>query len=230
MNKSDIYATIKSIAIESFKLIDKVFECNKEQENEYFAFDTNHLVFPKYSSKGKAKHNGIRISEQELRFLFVDVMKYHPNGKNFYYSIETPTIDKYIFSDKNNNNNKLPRVATEKEKGRSGNFDLVLFDKAGNRVAYIEFKAKGSQKEYEKDILKLVNECNGIPCFIIDLWGSSNRNTLERYSKKLCDSFSNVKKKTGKSDIDVCYIAHVIQKSEELNIIVFKKNGLEVIN
>lgn len=52
--------------------------------------------FPKYS--GRYRNGETRISEQELRFIFVEQFnKYCKNNSwNAYYSVETPTEEKYI--------------------------------------------------------------------------------------------------------------------------------------
>jgi len=53
---------------------------------------TEQLIFPnKETAKGSVK----RISEQELRFLFVEEFK--KLCTDLFYSIETPTEDKYKF-------------------------------------------------------------------------------------------------------------------------------------
>lgn len=97
------------------------------------------LVFPK-------KRNGkIRISEQELRFAFVEVFNRYvkQNDLNWFYSVEMPTKGDYRFSGVDQ---------------RNALFDLSIIDANFNRIALIEFKANNPKEEcYEKDMKKLAN-------------------------------------------------------------------------
>jgi len=96
------------------------------------------LVFP-------AKRNGeIRISEQEARLLYCKEL----DDSSYYYSLETPTNNKYNFSN-------------QKGSGRSGNVDLTIY-KGGEKfhpAANIEFKkGQPEQKYVNKDLKKLIRE------------------------------------------------------------------------
>ena len=105
------------------------------------------LVFPAYYENKEPK--GTRISEQELRFAFVEEFNCYceENSKNLFYSVETPTKEKYSgFSD----------VPKQDDGGRSAEFDMVIYDENLNRVCLIEFKANNADKvDHEKDFLKL---------------------------------------------------------------------------
>lgn len=116
------------------------------------------LIFPPYSDE--EKDGELRVSEQELRFTFVDVFNGYcsdskNNVSNLRYSVETPTNGKYSFK-----NTDDPHID---DSGISGNMDLVIHDKGGERLCLIEFKANNPEpKEIEKDLVKLTNceECD----------------------------------------------------------------------
>lgn len=127
-----------------------------------------------------------RISEQELRFLFVeDFLKEPHNG--YYYSVETPTKEKYKFG-KTNDDIKIDAL------GRSASIDMCIFNKDKEkddkykRALNIEFKnANASQKSISKDILKLMHEEeNG--AFVL-LLKNTDDGTLKSVFKKFSNSF-----------------------------------------
>ena len=104
-----------------------------------------------------------RISEQELRFAFVEAFNSSlaVKDKNLFYSIETPTRLKYkgFSSDPQQDDN-----------GRSGEFDMVIFNEKQERVCLIEFKANNaSATDHEKDLLKLDKEGDGILTYFIEV-------------------------------------------------------------
>ena len=95
------------------------------------------ILFPKYSG-GK-----VRISEQELRFIFVEQLlnpklktaEYNEIVKQWHYSVETPTHFKYR-SAQNGNEPSIGR-------GRnSGKIDLTLYEDSNSDkpIVFIEFK------------------------------------------------------------------------------------------
>lgn len=97
------------------------------------------LIFP------KDRNGEVRVSEQELRFAFVEVFNRYvkKNGLNWFYSVEMPTQSDYGFSG---------------DDKRNALFDMAIVDSHFKRIALIEFKANNPQKEcYEKDIKKLAN-------------------------------------------------------------------------
>ena len=100
------------------------------------------LVFPCY------KNGEIRISEQELRFIFVETFNEYCDEKlNWFYSVETPTEDKYKFTENGKNLDKPKRG-----EGQSANFDLTISNDKGELLALIEFKANNaSEHEHKKD-------------------------------------------------------------------------------
>ncbi len=124
-----------------------------ELPNEYEGINKypnlqNKFIFPEYPI-----NNSIRISEQESRVLFCNKLeKYY---KEIFYSIETPTTNKYRFGD------KLENINIDNS-GKSGMIDMTLFDLCNNefkRSLNIEFKAHNvEQNNITKDILKLIAE------------------------------------------------------------------------
>ena len=134
------------------------------------------LVFPTYS-------NGIRrVCEQELRFVFVEQLKSILEEYNYYYSVETPTIDSYIFSE----NRKY--VKPQSGKGKSASFDLTIKDSNGNNVVIVEFKAKNAHPhEYAKDICKLWNPKERAKFkYLINLFEKIEKGTQKSFEEKLC--------------------------------------------
>ena len=197
---SDIKADIEDVIKETFRRMDDVYNLNNEANGNLFNSRLSKLVFPKYSQHRKTQQNKIRVSEQELRFLFIEVLREY---KDYYYSIETPTEKSYSFSDKENFN-----VPIVNPNGRSGCFDLVLF-KDAKRVALIEFKAQGSREAYEKDLLKLANEGEDKECYFIDLLETASNRSYEAIANRLNTSYESIKHKNSKLSCSrihyVCY-------------------------
>ncbi len=166
INKSN-EEIIEEIISNTFRIVQNVFDFQRESEPKSFISSSREssIIFPKKTD------NKDRISEQELRFIFVEQFnKSIDVEKNkLFYSIETPTENLYDFS------GNEPRVIGQTEHkntgaGRSANIDLVIFQKDGkhiNRIAIIEFKALNpSKKNYKKDILKLQTEPGKLKYFI----------------------------------------------------------------
>ena len=131
-----------------------------------------------------------RISEQELRFLFVD--EFLKDSNNGYYSVETPTENKYRFG-KTNEDIKID------SSGRSASIDMCVFEKSNDNSKYkrklnIEFKNENATgKSISKDILKLVHEKeNGV--FVLLLKNTDN-GTLKKVLDKFSASFDSHKEK-----------------------------------
>lgn len=164
MNYKEI---IEKIIKDTFNVIKEVYEYQKESNKESNAVQSpqkidSRIIFPKYSNRKDSKRED-RISEQELRFIFVEQLNRYAseNGEEIYYSVETPTEKKYVFS-----KDVDPRVATQDDinnkKGVSARTDLVIYKKDKDefkKVALIEFKALNPiGRNYEKDFCKLNNE------------------------------------------------------------------------
>ena len=140
------------------------------------------LIFP-------TKSNDKRISEQELRQLFIEEFKMLHNefDRVLYYSIETPTTGKYSFT----NDSKKLKVGDNLNTGQSALIDLCVFKHEKEnykRILNIEFKHKNAtHNNISKDILKLMHEeQNG--AFILLLKNTDN-GTLKSVFKKLSNSF-----------------------------------------
>lgn len=142
------------------------------------------LIFPLKIQDGGKKHI-IRISEQELRFLFIEEFKI--KYPHLYYSIETPTMGKFYFG------KSYEEIKRENE-GQSASHDMCVFKKNETnhykRVMNIEFKYRNSGIEKSgKDILKLIREeQNGA---FIHLLKNTNSKTLISVFNKLTRCFSD---------------------------------------
>lgn len=126
-----------------------------------------------------------RISEQELKQLFIEV--FIKDYTSLFYSIETPTVNKYSFT---NEPNKI-KVGDEDDKGQSALLDMCIFKKGKEfyeRILNIEFKHKNAtEKNISKDILKLIHEePNG--AFIL-LLKNTDSGTLKSVFNKFSNSF-----------------------------------------
>jgi hypothetical protein len=127
----------------------------------------------------------IRISEQELRQLFIEEFKkeYPEELKKLYYSIETPTKAKYSFSkpDKKDDD-KITDIIKVNEDGQSALLDMCVFNKDKentlkyNRILNIEFKHGNAPLEaIAKDVLKLMHEeQNGAFIFLLNNTNEGN--------------------------------------------------------
>ncbi len=185
MSEKTLKGIIDEIVDDAFKRVEYAYRHNREgKEKEDVRLSekeiATRLIFPKYANKGT------RISEQELRFAFVEAFNAKTNN-DFFYSIETPTAKKY--SDFSTNPQQV-------DNGRSAEFDMVIFkkvDKKLKRVCLIEFKAKSVDKiDYWKDILKLIEDRKDsiydkeeVLSYFINLFGSSNRDTIPTMKEKI---------------------------------------------
>jgi len=158
----------------TFKIIQEVFDKQKECGGIYNESPKSRIIFP------MKRTENVRVSEQELRFIFVEQLnKEIREGWDVYYSVETPTLDKYKFKDVD------PCVDPN---GQSASFDLVIHDKAYHRIALIEFKANNAdQHEHKKDFVKLDNpiEGNGIERFFIEIVKGTDNGTISNLRHKI---------------------------------------------
>lgn len=171
---------ILDIISEAFKHVKNAYELSKEPNSS----KDSRLIFP------KKRDESIRVSEQELRFAFVEeFLKYvKKKKKDWYYAVEVPTKIKYDFSDKKN-----PKVA-EEGKGKSASFDLAIYAKGDNNfnlIALLEFKAENPKKfDYHKDLVKLENEKEGdneVLRFFIEIVKKADEGTPKNIESKLKD-------------------------------------------
>lgn len=150
----DIKDKIAEVLDRTFQVLDKCYVYNDEATGKAnLQASGSRLIFPCYS---KTFRNGDRrISEQELRFVFIEQFNQYcdETGWNAYYSVETPTEWKYRFS------GEAKPHKTEDNDGQSAMVDVCIHDNQGSRVCLIEFKA-GNPEEfcYIKDLVKLKEE------------------------------------------------------------------------
>jgi hypothetical protein len=178
----------------SRRVLKRLCEMNYERKG---GSSKERLIFPnKFPSETKKKHitedellKYNRISEQELRFLFVEEFLKESNNE-YYYSVETPTEKKYKFG-KTNDDIKIDAS------GRSASIDMCIFTKDSDnkykRLLNIEFKnANASKKSISKDILKLMHEKED-GAFVL-LLKNTDDGTLKSVFGKFSNSFDTHKK------------------------------------
>ena len=170
MTTDDLQAKIEQV-------IDKTFEILRSGNSQ------TRLVFATYSNDNR------RVSEQELRFVFVEQLQQILKDYDLYYSVETPTKSRYLFSEKGKKNVE-PCIS---DRGKSASFDLTIKDSNGNNVAILEFKAKNAHpREYAKDICKLWNpEEKAKYKYLINLFEKIEQKTKESFLGKLNPTKSN---------------------------------------
>ena len=178
---------ILDIISEAFKHVKNAYDLSNEPNSS----KDSRLIFPKKCDESiRVSEPNIRVSEQELRFAFVEeFLKYvKKKKKDWYYAVEVPTKIKYDFSDKKN-----PKVA-EEGKGKSASFDLAIYAKGDNNfnlIALLEFKAGNPKKfDYHKDLVKLENEKEGdneVLRFFIEIVKNADKGTLKNIESKLKD-------------------------------------------
>ncbi|MDE6027280.1 MAG: hypothetical protein K2G23_04365 [Muribaculaceae bacterium] len=164
------------------KIMEEILELTKEKLvnsfNQKGENTTTRLMFP----PERQKEDRPRVSEQELRFAFVEAFNEICERKKlpWRYAVEVPTNDTYCFKGE-------PCVS---KNGQSAMFDMVIFDEENNRRILIEFKGNNPQtKLYEKDFVKLTNpaeypEDNQCLSYFIQLLRSSDNKTLKSLNKK----------------------------------------------
>ena len=160
---------------------ENMFRKTPNQEYIHIA-GRSRLVFPMY---GAHRDFATRVSEQELRFAFVEAFNKICNEKqlNFFYSVETPTNARTYSGFANGN----PRG--DNPNGRSGEFDMVIYDSHLKRVCLIEFKANNAdEKEHKKDFLKLNNMEEGdenVLRYFIEIVRTGNAGTIKSLKNKV---------------------------------------------
>ncbi len=181
MEKDVLINAINCIIGNTFNVLKKVYSIQKEgQKSQFgdFKQSGSRLVFPHY------RGNETRISEQELRFVFVEQFNKYCKEHNvdWYYSVETPTELKYNFTDKNNPHD-------DDENGQSAMVDLAIHDENFKRIALIEFKALNPDEFcYKKDFCKLSVEGNNdksLSTFFVQILKSSNNGTRNSIQGKI---------------------------------------------
>ncbi len=177
----DIKNIINEITTKTFEVLKNVY-ANQKEGHEFTQGDNgSRLIFPHYSTV--YRDGETRISEQELRFVFIEQFNAYCAGNNLklFYSVETPTEYKYTFTDKNNPH--------KDENGQSAMVDLSIHDEKLERIALVEFKALNPDEFcYEKDFCKLKAEKEGKPeleTFFIMMVKKSDTDTYGNIRKKI---------------------------------------------
>lgn len=193
MEKVELIKDIRNIIENTFEIL-RGGQCTN---------NASRLVFPDYSSGQK------RVSEQELRFAFVEQLQSFLKKYKYYYSVETPTTDSYTFSQNRKN------VPCKSGEGQSANFDLTIKDEKGINIAIIEFKANSvSQHQYAKDLIKLWNEKEkGQYRFFVCLFNSMEEKTRNALRDKLL--YTKCYDSKLESSIDIHVIAQSLQAQQK---------------
>lgn len=182
----EIKNRIAEILDRTFNVLDKCYEHNDEKSRKAsIQASGSRLIYPCYS---ETYRNGERrISEQELRFVFIEQFnKYcEETGWDAYYSVETPTEWKYRFSGE-----EKPHKTKETD-GQSAMIDVCIHDKFGKRICLIEFKAGNPEAFcYIKDLVKLSEEGN--LAFFVQLLKSQKKATWDSIKGKICADLKEV--------------------------------------
>lgn len=202
---------MESIVTISKRVLERLIKMDYERKG---GSSKEQLIFPmKIQANGTKEKD--RISEQELRQLFIEEFKV--KHKNLYYSIETPTTNKFSFSNEMNEK----KIADSINSGQSALVDMCVFDKEKDsykRIFNIEFKHKNATHDnISKDILKLMyEEENG--AFVL-LLKNTNKGTLNNKGKtgvidKLISSFKLHQVKKVWNGVDKKFIYLVILSLE----------------
>ena len=208
MTAEEIREHVDAMIDKTFQKLDRIYENNQEGGGSAHVIDGCRLIFPLYRSQ-TSENLKIRISEQELRFAFVDVFHRYCDleGLSWFYSIETPTRQRYIFS---NSGNQKPQIANDgNEGGRSASFDFVIHDEKLNRICLIEFKVNNPNPfNHQKDFLKLIEDPrpetteesstqdftypNNIQRYFIEIVGNYDKGTIKSLAGKIKEYKANV--------------------------------------
>ena len=142
-NSQENHLHITNMIEETFKLVKEAYDMRNVAKNtdklSTSSINGSRLVFP------KNRDENTRVSEQELRFAFVEVFNLYvrKNNLDWFYSFEEPTRDDYDGTGKSE---------------RHALFDLAILNSKLERIALIEFKANNPNKYcYQKDLRKLAN-------------------------------------------------------------------------
>ena len=175
---------LTAILDKTFSVIDTIYQCNSESSGKTLKENAgSRIIFPSYSKQ--YRKGEIRVSEQELRFVFVEQFnKYCDNTVDFdaFYSVETPTEEKYNFSDKSNPH-KVLSSDNDKIKGQSAMVDLTIHSASGERLCLMEFKSHNPEPfAYKKDFAKLNGE--GAPGIFVQILVNADDRTIKSIREK----------------------------------------------
>lgn len=172
---------LAAILGKTFDVIDNVYGCNCESSGNILAKDAgSRIIFPSYSKK--YRNGKTRICKQELRSVFIEQFNKYCDTSDFnaFYSIETPTVEKYDFSDKSN-----PHMVTPGNKeGQPAMVDLTIHGASGERLCIMEFKFLNPLPfAYYKDIAKLNAETS--PGIFVQILKSADDRTIKNIRTKI---------------------------------------------
>jgi len=154
---------IERLMIDSFVKLKESYE----HRNENFL-----ITVPKYAD------GRYRLSEQEMRFAFVETLI--RSNADYRYSVETPTSLKYRFSRDNR------YITPEEGDGQSALIDLSLYQ--GDKTFHIEFKCgTANPHEYAKDFIKLNNE-PAEASYFVNIFRAMDAGTKQALMKNLFDN------------------------------------------
>lgn len=172
---NEIKDRIAEILNRTFQVLDKSYRHNDEESGKAnLQASGSRLIFPCYRNGER------RISEQELRFVFIEQFNQYcdETGWDAYYSVETPTEWKYRFS------GMAKPHKTEGDDGQSAMVDVCIHDNQGSRLCLIEFKAGNPESFcYIKDLIKLKEE--GQLGFFVQLLEKQNSATWPSIMSKI---------------------------------------------
>ncbi|EDM44956.1 hypothetical protein SCB49_02509 [unidentified eubacterium SCB49] len=217
---------------------------DKRIVNKNIPLDLNRqLIFP-LKIQGKELNQVDRISEQELRQLFIEEFK--TTHLDLFYSIETPTQEKYKFGEVYND------IKVSK-KGQSALLDMCVFNREKeeyNRILNIEFKHQNAAlKNIAKDVLKLMREKqNGAFILLLNntqkgnargtLWNKKDTGMLDKLHKSFRDFSTHWNGETKYIQLVIMSLSQnklihqKITKTDLINLesIFFTKDGCGDIN
>lgn len=174
--ETDIKSIMEELIEKTFQVLKEVYQNQSEGKGEFSSNCDSRIVFPQY------RKGDTRVSEQELRFVFVEQFNKIAKDNNLYYSVETPTRGTYSFSQK--------EESCVDGEGRSGEFDMTIFDQMKNRICLIEFKAHNVEaKDFQKDLVKLKNQEEGedVETYFVLLMEGCNDGTIESVKEKISE-------------------------------------------
>lgn len=163
---------VLAILDRTFKVLHAVYKSQSETVGDFRPLRMNRIIFPKNRKLSQ------RVSEQELRFTFVEQLYEEiRQGWDVFYSVETPTLKEYSGFSKGK-----PECG---KGGRSGAIDLVIHDNKSRRLVIIEFKAHtAEEKDYKKDLYKLV--CENAECkFFVNILKNVKSTTCKSIHDKI---------------------------------------------
>ena len=208
MDSTEIKKHIDAIIENTFKALKDLYDHQQEKERDEISHYPRYsrIIFPKYSNEDT------RLSEQELRFIFVEKFNQYcgANNLNWFYSVETPTKYKYLIK-----NQETPHKVQAGEKGQSAMIDFVIHNDKFERFALIEFKALNPKeadfaKDFEKLDLEVKEEKNEINTYFIMYVKSykdcknQEKNTLHSLYEKVYEA-PKTKRGIGESTTFKCY-------------------------